>query len=133
MIEPREPVRRIMSVGAIAVDEKMTLRSLAAVLSELGVGVAIAERPDGRAAIVSERDVVRALGQGAEPDETWVADVMTEDLVIADPNEPIVDVAARMREEGVRHVALVEDGKVVGVVSARDLVDAFLDYLQAGV
>ena len=133
MIEPREPVRRVMSAGAISVDEKMTLRSLAAVLSELGVGVAVATRPDGSAAIVSERDLVWALGQGAEPDEVWVADVMTEDLVLAEPEEPIIEVAARMRDEGVRHVAVVERGRVVGVVSARDLLDVMIEYLQAGV
>jgi signal-transduction protein with cAMP-binding, CBS, and nucleotidyltransferase domain len=133
MIEPREPVRRVMSVGAISVDEKITLRSVAAVLSELGVGAAVAARPDGRAAIVSERDLVWALGQGAEPDEVWVADVMTEDLVVAEPDEPILDVAARMRDEGVRHVTVVENGTIVGVVSARDLLDVMIDYVQAGV
>jgi CBS domain-containing protein len=133
MIEPRESVRRVMSVGAISVDEKMTLRSLAAVLSELGVGVAVASRPDGRAAIVSERDVVWALAQGAAPDEVWVADVMSEDLVIAEPDEPIVEVAARMRDEGVRHIAVVESGRIVGVVSARDLLGVFVEYVQAGV
>jgi len=133
MIDPREPVRRVMSVGAISVDERLTLRSLAAVLAELGVGVAITARTDGTAAIVSERDVVWALAQGAEPDEVWVADVMTEDLVIAEPGESILDVAARMRDEGVRHVAIVDDGMVIGVVSARDLLDIVVDYLQAGV
>ena len=78
-------------------------------------------------------DLVWALGQGAEPDEVWVADVMTEDLVVADPDEPILDVAARMRDEGVRHVTVVENGTIVGVVSARDLLDVMIDYVQAGV
>ncbi len=67
MTEPREPVRRMMSVGAIAVDEKLTLRSVAAMLAELDIGVVVAARPDGGAAIVSERDIVRALAGGADP------------------------------------------------------------------
>ena len=119
MVEPREPIRRVMSVGAIAVDEKLTLRSVAAVLAEIDVGVVVVARPDGGAAIVSERDVVRALAEGAEHEEVWVADVMTEDVVIADPDEPVIDVAARMGDEGVRHVAVVESGAIVGVASAR--------------
>ncbi len=133
MTDPREPVRRVMTVGAIAVGEKLTLRSLAALLDEVGIGVAVVARPDGTAAIVSERDVVRALAQGAEPDEVWVADVMTEELVIADPDEPMITVAARMDDEGVRHVAVVDNGAIVGIVSARDLIGALVDYVEAGV
>jgi signal-transduction protein with cAMP-binding, CBS, and nucleotidyltransferase domain len=131
MMEPSEPVRHVMTAGAITVDEKLTLRSLAAVLTELDVGVAVVGGVDGRAAIVSERDVVRALAQGAEPDEVWVADVMTDDMVIADPNEPLVDVGARMCEQSVRHVTVVDNGLVVGVVSARDVLDALVEYVQA--
>ena len=133
MTEPWEPVRRVMTVGAITVDEKLTLRSLAAVLDELDVGVALVARPDGSAAVVSERDVVRALAQGAEPDEVWVADVMAEDVVIADPDEPLIDVGSRMCEEAVRHVAVVDNGVVVGVVSARDVLDALVDHWQTDV
>jgi CBS domain-containing protein len=130
MTEPGEPIRRVMSVGAVVVDEKLTLRSAAAVLAEMDIGVAVVARPDGSAAIVSERDVVRALAQGAEPGEVWVADVMTENVVIADPDEPVVDVAARMGDEGVRHVAVVENGAIVGVVSARDVLVVLVEYAR---
>jgi CBS domain-containing protein len=133
MTEPREPVRQVMSVGAIAVDEKLTLRSVAAVLAELDIGVVVAARPDGGAAIVSERDVVRALAGGADPDEIWVADVMTENMVIADPDEPVIDVAARMGDEAVRHVVVVDNGVIVGVVSARDVLEVLVEHVQASV
>jgi CBS domain-containing protein len=130
MTEPGEPIRRVMSVGAVAVDEKLTLRSVAAVLAEMDIGVVVVGRPDGSAAMVSERDVVRALAQGAEPGEVWVADVMTEDVVIADPDEPVVDVAARMGDESVRHVAVVDNGAIVGVVSARDVLEVLVEYAR---
>ncbi len=131
MIEPGKPIRRVMSVGAVAVDEKLTLRSVAAVLAEMDIGVVVVARPDGSAAIVSERDVVRALAQGAEPDEVWAADVMTESVVIADPDESVIDVAARMGDERVRHVAVVDKGAIVGVVSARDVLDVLVEYVRA--
>jgi len=133
MTEPREPVRGMMSAGAIAVGEKLTLRSVAAVLAELDIGVVVAARPDGGAAIVSERDIVRALAAGADPDEIWVADVMIEDVVIADPDEPVIEIAARMGDEGVRHVAVVENGTIVGVVSARDVLQVLVEHVQASV
>jgi predicted transcriptional regulator len=131
MADPNEPVREIMSRGAISVDDKLTLRSLASVLAELDIGVALVGRPDGTVGIVSERDLVRALADGADSDEVWASDVMTEDLVLAEPEEPIVEVAARMASEHVRHVAVVERGTIVGVVSARDLLSVLSDYARA--
>lgn len=121
MTDPGSPVREVMSRGAISVDEKLTLRSLAAVLSELGIGVALVAQPDGSVGVVSERDIVGALGQGAEPDDVWVADVMVDRLVLAEPEETVLEVAERMSAEGVRHVAVADRGTIVGVVSARDL------------
>jgi len=131
MPDPRNPVRDVMSRGAISVDEKLTLRSLAAVLAELDIGVALIARPDGSAGIVSERDVIHALADGADPDEVWAADVLIDDLVLAEPEESILDVAERMSAEAVRHVSVVDRGTVVGVVSARDVLPVLTDYARA--
>ena len=97
----------------------MTLRSVAAVLSEADIGVTLVALPDGSGGVVSERDVVRALAEDADPDEVWAADVMTLDLVIIEADETVLDAADAMAREGVRHLAMVERGTVVGVVSAR--------------
>lgn len=133
MVEPRDPVRDVMSVGVLAVDEKLTLQSLAAVLAAADVGVVLVAQPDGRAGVVSERDIVRALADGGAPDELWAADVMTDELVIAEPEESVLDVAARMVAEGVRHVAIVDRGEVVGVVSSRDVLPVLTDHLEQSV
>jgi predicted transcriptional regulator len=131
MAEPRSPVRDVMSHGAISVDEKFTLRSVAAVLAELDIGVAVVAGADGSASVVSERDVVRALAEGADPDEVWVADVTSGDLVMAETEESIIDVAERMSAEAVRHVTVVDRGTIVGVVSARDVLPVLADSARA--
>lgn len=131
MADPRNPVREVMSRGAISVDEKLTLRSLAAVLAEFDIGAALVARPDGSVGVVFERDVARALAAGADPDEVWAADVMSDDLVLAEPDETIVDVAERMAVEAVRHVTVVDRGMIVGVVSARDVLPILIDYARA--
>jgi len=120
-----------MSRGAISVDEKLTLRSLAVVLAELDIGVALIARPDGSAGIVSERDVIRALADGADLDEVWAADVMIDDLVLTEPEESILDVAERMSTEAVRHVTVVNRGTIIGVVSARDVLPVLTDHARA--
>jgi CBS domain-containing protein len=121
MTDPSSQVREVMSRGAISVDEKLTLRSLAAVLSELDIGVVLVAQSDGSVGVVSERDIIRAVGQGAELDDVWAVDVMVDRLVLAEPEETLLEVAERMSAEGVRHVAVADRGTIVGVVSARDL------------
>ena len=120
-----------MSRGAFSVDEKLTLRSLASVLAELDIGAVLVTEPGGSVSIASERDIVRALAADADPEEVWAADVTSADLVVADPEESILDIAERMTTEGVRHIAIVEHGRIVGVVSARDVLPVLVAYSRA--
>jgi len=130
MADPRDPASVVMSRGAISVDEKLTLRSLAAVLAQIDIGVAVVAAPDGSVGIVSERDIVRALADGADPDAVWTADIAAADVVFAEPDESIVDVAERMVVEMVRHMPVVERGTIVGVVSARDVLPVLADHAR---
>jgi len=119
---PDAPVSEVMAADPIRVDEKLTLRALAAVLASADVGAVLVERPDGTVGVVSERDIVRALADDADPDLIWSADVMTEDVVRSRPDEPVLVAAARMLDHRIRHLVIVDEGdRVVGVVTARDL------------
>ncbi len=121
MAGARDPIGDLVHGTPVSLDEKLTLRSVAAVLSEEDIGAALVERADGSLGIVSERDVARALADDADPDTVWSADIMTEDLVTARANEPVMSVALRLIDEGIRHVAVVENESVVGMVSSRDV------------
>jgi CBS domain-containing protein len=70
---------------------------------------------------LSERDIVRALADGADPDTVWAVDVMSEELVTVGADDVVIDVALRLVAENLRHVAVTERGDIVGVVSARDV------------
>ena len=131
MVDARTPVRDVMSRGAISVEEKLTLRSLAAVLAELDIGAVLVERPDGSIAVVSERDIVRALAADADPETIWAADVTSDAVIFAEPDETILAAAERMSDEGIRHLAVVEHGTTVGVVSARDVLPNLTSYARA--
>ena len=130
MTQPTTPVREVASWGVTTVDEKLTLRELAAVLHAQGIGVALVEGPDGSRAVVSERDIIGALADDADPDEIWSADVASDAVVYAPDDEPIIDVARRMEEHGIRHVAIVAEGRIVGIVSARDLLPIFTNHVR---
>lgn len=120
--EALRPLGPLVADAPVSVDEKVTLRSLAGVLSELAMGCALVRRGDDRVGIISERDVLAALSGDADPDTVWAADVMTEEIVTVDAGDRVLDAARRMVEKDVRHLVVIDhDGRVVGVVSMRDL------------
>ena len=71
--------------------------------------------------IITERDLVRAVAEGLDPRTTVVSDCMTQSPHTIAADEPASTAAERMIELGVRHLPVIKDGRVVGVVSARDL------------
>ena len=71
--------------------------------------------------ILTERDLVDALIDGADPRSALVSAYMTPDPQHAAPDDESFDVALRMLNMGVRHLPVLEAGRVVGMVSARDL------------
>jgi CBS domain-containing protein len=87
--------------------------------NEIGV-VAVGDgvRPVG---VVSERDVVHALASRRAIEETRAADIANPDLVWCDATATTREVAAEMMDRYVRHVLVESDGRLVGIVSARDL------------
>jgi CBS domain-containing protein len=96
MADARDPVRDLVRGAPVSIDEKLTLRTVAAVLSEEDIGAALVERADGSLGIVSERDVTRALSDDADPDIVWSGDIMSDDLVTAHASEPVMSVALRL-------------------------------------
>jgi CBS domain-containing protein len=114
----------------IFVSGDVSLRAVASTLDRCHVGAVVVAQRGGDAGIVSERDIVAAIAAGAALDQLSAGDVATRDLISADPGDRIIDVAQRLIDEGVRHVALVDRDEVVGVLSIRDLFEVLVDELR---
>lgn len=127
LIRPDDPVRVLMSMPIAWIEPDVSLADLATKLAVEGVGALAVMSGDHLDGVVSERDIVRALAAGGDPTEVWAADVMADEPVYADVDDPILSVAERMLDEGVRHVPVVSDGRVLGVVSVRDALRVFAD------
>ena len=81
---------------------------------------------DGRLiGIITERDILRAVALGAEPDRSTVDELMTPDVYTVPPDMPLQDAAREMAARWIRHLPVVKDGKVLGVVSMRDVTGVF--------
>ena len=100
-----------------------TLRQAAELMTDERVGVLVVRRPDVVVGLVGERDVVRALSDGLDPDEERVGDHMADQLVEVRSNQSLVEALEAMRLAEVRHV-VVDGGR--GVLSMRRVVEHLL-------
>jgi CBS domain-containing protein len=115
-------VREGMSEVVLTVGPGHTLRDAARMMTEKGVGAAIVideEAPGPR--IISERDLLFSIGRGEDPDVECVTDHMSGSVITAAPDWSLERAAADMAARGIRHLVIVEDGDLVGVLSMRDI------------
>jgi signal-transduction protein with cAMP-binding, CBS, and nucleotidyltransferase domain len=91
-------------------------------MKKRNVGAVIVVRHDGHlAGIFTERDVVfRVIAEGRDPRTTHLSDVMTHDPRTIAPDKPFEHALLMMYDGGFRHVPVVENGRPIGMVSARD-------------
>ena len=78
------------------------------------------------AGILTERDLTRAVADGADGRRVVVADYMTSEPIVVDPETDAIDASRIMIDAGVRHLPILKDGRLVGVVSMRDIVAELL-------
>ncbi len=110
----------------------MAVSELVDVLGEQRIGAAVVSDGDGAVTgIVSERDVVGALREHAALAEVTVGQIMSTDVLTCTPADDIESLARTMTERRVRHMPVVTDGRLVGIVSIGDIVKQRLDELAA--
>ena len=84
--------------------------------------------------IVSERDLLKECSQGSMAiGSTKVKDVMTKEVAISVPEDNIDYVMSVMTQKGIRHIPVVDGSKLVGMISARDLVESRLEEYKADI
>lgn len=116
-------VREGMSTVVLIVGPGHTLRQAACLMSERNVGAAVVMDPESEGpGIITERDVLEAIGAGQDVDAELVQDHLTQSLVYASPDWSLEQAAAEMIRRGFRHLVVVEGSDIAGVLSMRDIV-----------
>jgi CBS domain-containing protein len=109
--------------------------SVAGLLTELAlhnIGAMVVVDADGLQGIVSERDVVRGLHDvGPDLLRRPVADIMTTVVATCSPEDPVDDLAALMTTRRVRHVPVLAEGRLAGIVSIGDVVKTRMEELMS--
>jgi predicted transcriptional regulator len=119
-------VKDILQTDLRMIGTHETLERAARVFAGEVLGLLIVVENDRLAGVLSERDIVRSLGEGDDPAQTHVFDVMTEEVVTIDIDSPIGVAVGRMLDSEIRHLVVTEGGSPYGIVSARDLLRAQL-------
>ena len=109
-------------VIAVAPDDSV-LQALK-VMAEADIGAVLVMRGESMVGILSERDCVRKVDlKGKTSAATRVREIMTEKVVFAKPADTIVHCMVLMKQRRIRHLPVVDGTKVVGVLSARDVLE----------
>jgi CBS domain-containing protein len=115
-------VREAMSKSVLMVGPDHSLRQTAELMSARRIGSAVVVDPDGSGiGIVTERDILYAIGAGLDPDVERTAGHITWDVVYAGPSWTIEDAADAMVRGGFRHLVVLEGDEVLGIISVRDI------------
>ena len=121
-------VRDGMSEVVLTVGPGHTLRQAASLMAGRGVGAAVVMDPEAPGpGIITERDLLKAIGRGQDPDEERVCDHLTSDIVFAAPDWSLEEAAAAMVQGRFRHLIVTDCGEIAGILSVRDIVRVWTD------
>jgi len=116
-------VRDGMSTTVLTIGPEHTLREAARLMAARKVGAAVVIDPDTEGiGILTERDLLESVGAGQDPDRERAGAHLTSDLVFAAPEWTLDHAAQAMVRGGFRHLIVLDEGEVVGMLSVRDIV-----------
>jgi CBS domain-containing protein len=122
---PDAPVRIFVSADIITIAPSASVRDAAVAIADASIGMLVIGTADEVAAVVSERDIVRAVAQQIDLDDVAVIDIGSTDLVWVDADELIGAAAEEMMKDYVRHALVRDESGLVGVLSMRDALSAY--------
>ncbi len=117
-------VRDIMIRNVITAKPTTSLRDVARLMFKNRIGSVIVVNGNRVAGVLTESDFIRLAARGIDMKEAVANDFMTRNVVTCDPSITVIDALMIMRTERIRHLPVVKKGKLVGILSIRDLIAA---------
>ena len=118
-------VRDVMTQATVTESRQDSLRSAAERMWRQQTGSLLITEGGHLLGIITERDLLRAVALGADPDKTTVDDAMTAEVFTVTPDMQLQDAAREMAGRWIRHLPVVAAGELLGVVSMRDVTGVF--------
>ncbi len=115
-------VHDCMTTKPIAVDENATIQQAAKLMADHRVGALLVKKGETATGIISDQDIVRHfLAKGINPLSKKVKEHKIKDLITIEPEADIYDALVKMRNEGIRHLPVVEGKTLVGLLTQKDI------------
>ena len=116
-------VRDAMTKQVLTITPGRTLRDAAKFMTEHNIGAVVVMDPEQPGpGIVTERDLVRSLGRGEDPGTETVSEHLTAKAAFADCEWDLQEAADAMAEGGFRHLIVLDNGELAGIISMRDII-----------
>jgi len=123
--KPPSTVRSVMSKPVITVKAESSVREAANLMTKKGAGSIVVTREGSPVGIVTERDMVeRVVAKGLEASKLRIEEIMSKPLITTKSDMPIIEAIRMMQKEKIRRLLIVENKKLVGIVTQRDLLRA---------
>jgi CBS domain-containing protein len=125
------PITLLMKTDIVVISPNATVAEAARKMNDNGVGVLLVVEDGKLIGVFSERDLLcRVVARGKEPKWVQVGDVATQNVVALSPDMHASDCLAAFKQQKVRHLPVVENGRPVGVVGLRDLLTYMSDVIE---
>ena len=119
-------VRNLMKQPVVSVGADQSVRQAARRMQEHVIGSVVVTDGDRLAGILTERDVLHAVAEDRDLDQTSAGELMTRELVTAGPNWDVVVAASVMTSNRIRHLVVQDREQLLGVLSLRDVLSVYL-------
>lgn len=128
-----QPVSSIMRSKVVTVDRGLKISQVVQEMTAKGIGAVVVTDGGKPVGIFSERDLLkRVVARGVHMDQLSVHLVMSPKLVTVTPAETVGAAGFQMHSMNLRHIPVVEDGKLLGILSIRDVLGALLGINEGG-
>ena len=118
----KRPLAVMMNRTVRTIQTEATLLEAATLMREVRVGALMVEEEGRLVGVVSETDLVRkGIAEGRDARRDKIRAIMSSPIITIDIDRPASDASDLMSEKGIRHLAVTDSGKIVGVISVRDL------------
>ncbi len=118
--------RSMMTKDVVTITKNSSVLEASRLLTSKSVSSLVVIESGKPVAVVSERDII----QGTLSKKTNVMDIMDRNFVIISPNTPFYEVTKMLRDKNISRFPVVDDGKLIGIITETDIVEAIRDFTR---